>query len=233
MISQEMWVHGSSGQLDVIGDEGWGREIHDGTGLYLGAKVQEKMQYGSTIQTRRRLWVHFHIPTPTSVENVLRLKKVMLRFSTDSNPAGMYPDPQQPLPYLWTNKGFAKYRMNSGGAIIDLLHVNDAESQIGAWSDLGWQSPDITDYVAKSVTFDPEVQVHWGVGVSVRLLFTNQFFVEKQQLLSEPGVDPNQQAFFPIDPDWDGNPWLNRAAATDTKYAWLTSVGCEFISARP
>jgi hypothetical protein len=232
MTSQEVWVHGNSGHLDVLGDEGWGREIYDGVGLRLGAKVQERTQDGRTIQTDRQLWVHFHIPTPTGLENVVRLKKVKLRFSTDCNPAGMYPDPQQTPPYFKTSKGFAKYRMGAGGAIIDLLHVFDAENHIGVWSNLGWQSAGIQDYVVESETFTPEQQVRWGVGVSVRLLFRNQYFVEKQ-LFNQPGASPDQQAFFPTDPDWNKKPWLNRSVATDTKYAWLTGVGCEFISPKP
>jgi hypothetical protein len=232
MASQEVWVHGNSGQLDDSADQGWGTATYDGAGLYLEASVQEKTAFSQVKQTPRYLWVLFHIPTPTSVENPIKLRKVMLRFSTDCNPPGIYP--QKSLPYLQTYNGFAQYVMDPGGAIIDELHVLDAERQIGIWSSpfLKWQSSDITDYVVKSKKFNQDVQVNWGVGVAVRLLFINQFFVEKR-LLEQPGSDPNTVANFPIDPHWDKKPWLNSAVATNTKHAWFTSVGCEFISTKP
>ena len=227
MAGQEMWVHGTSGQLNVI-DQGWGQETYDGTGLYLEGRVQVKTA-GVVSQVRPYLWVHFHIPTPTSAESFLRLRKVMLRFSTDCDPAGMYPGP--PRNYIQASQGFEQDRLDKGGVIIDLLHVNDGEIQIGEW-EVGWQSSSIADYVVSSQTLDPPVQVRWGVGVSLRLLFKNQFFDEKRllDLGKTPGQNPAEMTLFPIDPDWDGKPWLNTKRATNTKHAWLTSVGGEFIT---
>ena len=218
MASQEIWVHGTSGHIQEVKPK-WGIAIPGEWGLYLEGKVQNDSFENEPL-------VHFHIPmTSISVEgkdvHLPRLQKVMLRFRTDCNKAD-----SNPL-YRKTNRGYEKWVTDNGGAIITQLHIFDGDDRIGAWDTLGWQSPDLNHSSVMSVTLTPEREIRWGLGVSVRVWFKNQFFIDKRLTLNESDAWP------PVDPEWDKEPWLNQEVATKTKHAWLISVGCRFTPAKP
>jgi len=217
MVTQEIiWVHGNSGQIQVL-DEDWGEVTPYGGGLFLKGKVRDKFDP----KTSRDPWVQFHIPTPRGIEDKLRLRLVKLRFSTDCNPA----DPNPP----YDPSNFVKLPTDFGGAMIQQLHVYDGETLVQAWDppSLGWQSQDLNHFTDQWVVLDPAIQIFRGVGVSIRLWFKNQFFVQK--LICVPGHPPDEFASYQVDPNWDGKPWPNDALATDTKRAKLSSIGCEFF----
>ncbi|NIS72723.1 MAG: hypothetical protein GTO12_28430 [Proteobacteria bacterium] len=222
MATQEIWVHGTSGHIQEVKPKvvtpQWGTSTSEGWGLYLEGKVQND-------SFENEPWVRFHIPmTSVSVEEKVhlpRLQKVMLRFRTDCNKAD--PNP----PYRKTNRGFEKWVTDNGGAIITQLHIYDGDDRIGAWDTLDWQSADLKHSSVMSVTITPEREIRWGLGVSVRVWFKNQFFIDKRLTLNESAAWP------PVDPKWDGKPWLNKEVATKTKHACLISVGCRFTPAKP
>lgn len=235
MAFQEVWVHGCGGVVDFSRlPLGWGSATYRDAGLVLQAQVEEIIPAysipsqgagpasGTTTwgpafpqvgqQTTRDVFVYYHVPTPTSLEAVARIRKVMVRFSTDYDPPG--PDPEFQSAY-----GLAQYVKGWGGAVIGHVQVMDAERHIGTWI-VNWSTQGILNFLTQSRSIH-ETPVNNGVGVILRLTFKNQEY--EQKLLSPDSSHP-----LPRDPDWDGKPWLNEAAATQFRRAFITSVGCEF-----
>lgn len=232
MTSQEIWVHGTSGHLQIV-DEDWGWAKPEGWGLYMEGNVRNDSPKGEP-------WVQFHIPMPfgryvpdaasplitvappgkpaAPPDEEPRVEIVMLRFRTDCNPAN--PNP----PYQLQSKGWEKWVTDAGGAIVRHVHVYDGDVPLEEFNDLDWQSPNIDTSIVRSVAFSPPRKIQWGLGLSVRVWFKNQCYVEKRRTL-----DPND-AYAAIADDWDQKPWVNEQLATDSKKALLVSVGCRFTT---
>ncbi len=215
---KKIWVHGTSGVVmpeDYNHPCDWGDAYYRGWGLDLVGNVIDTP--GNVLNewdpwTTLEPWVHFHIPTPGG-EKVL-LREVRLVFSTDSNPASS--SPIQHYPY--------RYFVDAGGVMVKQLHIWDGYRNLGGENDLtNWQSPDINTRIELPLTLERPEKVYYGVGVSVRLWFKNQWCIKQETNISGNWVPT---------PGWNGQPFMlgNVTAPTShTKFASIASVGCVFL----
>lgn len=210
MSTMEVWVHGTSGQIEPAHDD-WGWAMPVGWGLHLDGRVEEW-------DARDETWVHFHIPLPClrpEAPDAPRLQKVMLKFATDCDKPGWFAKyPSLHASQMW--------RKSVGGAIIHKLHIWDSDAIVQKFEGLGWQSDNIDTCVVESKTLEPERAIHWGLGISVNVRFINQSIIDwKIQPESGEGYPPGW---------WDGKPFIYKDAATESKRIFFASVGCRYAA---
>ncbi len=211
MTTQETWVHGTSGEIEVWNDD-WGWVMPVGWGLHMDVNVRDHSPDAMP-------WVHFHIPIaalrPEAVD-APRLKKVMLKFATDCDKPGWF------TKYPGVNAD-QRWRKDAGGAMIHQLHVWDADVPVKEFNDLNWQSDNLDTYAVESRDFPEEPKIHWGLGISVHPWFKNQLIVDWK-------IHPKSGEEY--SPDWwDGKPFRDPAsAATKSKHAVIAGVGCIFAA---
>ncbi|MBI4302218.1 MAG: hypothetical protein HY664_06400 [Chloroflexi bacterium] len=215
MANQQIWVHGNSGQLQVI-DYGydWGVGEPQGPGFLLVGNVQSP-------DNQNEPWLQFHIPMPSlaiEAERYLpKLRNVMVLFGTEYDSdadLGYEVDTGHQRPY--------KYVRDFGGAWIRQVHVYDGARRIFARDDLQWQSPHVQTPVEKTLTMPQDIEIRTGLGVSVRVRYKNQRRLEKYEQVG--GSDQLVANFRPEDEP------SNR---TETKKAIIVAIGCEFVPAEP
>lgn len=211
MTTQEVWVHGSSGQIEVWKDD-WGWAMPIGWGLHMDVRVDDHSPEDMP-------WVHFHIPLAAlrpEAQDAPVLKKVMLKFATDRDEPGWFVK----YPGLHASQ---KWKRDAGGAMIHQLHVWDGDALVQEFNDINWQSDNLDTSAVQTALLTPEAKIHWGLGISVHLWFKNQLIID-WKIHPESGED--------YAPDWwDGKPFRDPgAAATESKRAVLVSVGCVFAA---
>lgn len=217
MATQIIWVHGNSGNLQVV-EEKWGESTPAGWGIFLEGEVQHAANYDEP-------WVHFHIPmTSLAVESahqLPRLRQVMLQFTTDYDAPDANPD------WVQESDNFYKYPTDDGGAFITQLHVYDGPRRIFAKDDLHWHSPRWDAYVVENLVLPQEIGIRYGLGLSVRVRYKNQMRI--QRLAAHP-VGNKQSMGMPVA---GYVPEENPGTRTRTKRAFLSAIGCEFVPAAP
>ena len=207
MTSREIWVHGTSGHIQVVRDDwGWAKPM--GWGLHMEIKVDD-------FNPDRMPWVQFHIPLPAvrpEAADAPRLKKVMLKFATDREAPGWFVKYPGTTSQMW--------RRDQGGAMVHKLHVWDSDALVKKFEDMNWQSDNLDTYSVEFKDLPEEPVIHWGLGISVQLWFKNQLIVGEK--ITGPGGERV--------PDWwrgeafhdDDTPW------TESKRAVISSVGCVY-----
>ncbi len=200
--------------------------MNEGGGLMLMGETSRKQPGGSwlkapPISLADEPWVLYRIPvTRDNIEAVPKLQRVWIRFGTDYDPPGeidktLYP-PTGGAPHYRE-----KWVTDNGGAIIMDLVVWDADQIVREFHDLNLQSPGTSVGRTEPKDITPEQPIHYGLGISVRVWFKNQFFVNK--LCKPEGEGPWQPVA-----DWDGKPWINKDKAEQVKAGFLMSVGAQF-----
>jgi len=222
MANQQIWVHGNSGQLQVVGPN-WGEASVFGHGFSLTGRVQDP-------DNENEPWLHFHIPMPSAaVENsrfVPKLRKVMLVFATDYNSDEDTGYPEETENYY---KRY-KYVRDFGGAWINQIHLLDG-SNLFFFQDtnLRWQSTGLANSIQRTLALPHSFDIHTGLGVSVRVRFKNQMRLQKIEGTFQGRYGPatNEHVVPGFRPEEEP------ANRSDTKSAIFHAIGCEFIPAAP
>lgn len=233
MASQKtiIWVHGTSGAIqppDYNHPCDWGRAEYHGWGLDLiGNVIDTPGSNGLNMwdpNTNREPWVQFHIPTPTpgpweglEKKKGVLLSEVIFVFGTDCNPASAPPIHVKSYPDR-------RFFVDAGGAMVKQVHIYDGDNKIKGVDELdGWQSSNFNTDTAKVFALDPPRNVFFGVGVSVRLWFKNQWCTKQ-----EANIFGNWEPT----PGWNGQPFMMEdvtAPTSSTKRASIISVGGVFL----
>jgi hypothetical protein len=217
MSTQITWVHGNSGHLQVVG-KNWGFSGSGGTGFFLEGNVQDATNHDEP-------WVQFHLPVTSlaveSAQQLPRLRQVMLHFTTDYGP------PKPDTDWVQESSGYYKYLLDEGGAFITRLHVYDGYRRILAEDALHWHSSGWEDFVVEELPLSKEVEIRYGLGVSIRVRFINQMVSQKLSAGDPPNL---KHVGFPVA---GYKPVENSATRTSTKRAWISAVGCELVPAAP
>ena len=211
MTTQETWVHGTSGEIEVWNDD-WGWVMPVGWGLHMDVNVRDHSPDAMP-------WVHFHIPIaalrPEAVD-APRLKKVMLKFATDCDKPGWF------TKYPGVNAD-QRWRKDAGGAMIHQLHVWDADVPVKEFNDLNWQSDNLDTYVVESRDFPEEPKIHWGLGISVH--------PGSRTSSSSTGRSTRRAARNTLPTGGTESRFAIRpCAATKSKHAVIAGVGCIFAA---
>lgn len=221
MSDQMIWVHGNSGQLEVV-HSNWGNVRTWGWGVELTCRVEASAH-------DEEPWLHFHIPLPSTTVEAVRtppvLRKVILLIATDYNA----PDPTGTYPPAGSNYGTrVKYVLDLGGAYVDEVDLWDGAALLYQWNELlvtqGLEFPE-----EKVLTLPPDAKVHWGLGVSVHFRFKNQMRLEKIEGTFQGGFGDGKpekvvEGFQPEE---------NPATRTQSKSAIVHSVGAQFVLPSP
>ncbi len=227
MSNQQIWVHGNSGQLQVI-DPNWTSAGPGSAGsLDYGFVLTGKVQDPFNPDDQGSPWLHFHIPMPSIAVEAKRylpkLRKVMLLFSTDQ--------------LLNTDKGYRsngsyykrhKYVWDVAGAWIKEIHLMDGPLSFFQQGNLNWQSKSIDDPIEQTVVMPNDVEIQFGIGVSLRFRFENQVREEKWE------ADFAYGQYGPVNEHKveDFQPEEEPSNRRDAWSAIVYAVGCEFVPAK-